>query len=785
MFDIIKSNSIIRPNFLSKLKTAARISKTDYFWIEFDNSNIDLAWQPPKHDREYIHVFGSDLNHIQAIFANKEKLKQLEQFSDFKLHTIENCNFEQNIIEVDGPISTELLFNLQEKQDTEWFWVVNKYFDYSEIDFTWREDPWTNPKLYAYGNSEQGYKAYLLHKKTDVYGETVIREHKFKHLYEKFDSESIIRKNLLQKLRTAARISQQDHVWISHRNHNIDPYWFPDQSEANYIHVFGSDLNHIQAIWFNKNTVKNLKKFENFKLHICDVKNYHNVVHLAKNIEVSDLKELQTAMSDEWIWIVESHYDYSKFDFTWRPDPWNDYNWYNFNNKAYLIHQFSDLDKVYDLRNEKFNRVTVPIIQIDTLQNGTGIKYKNYADAIKQAIQTAPYSLFWLVANHIDTSKFDFTWFPEYSDLNYLHCWATGEQDKGDLFFVNKDSINLEHDDLFKMAEIKFHDSNIPAVKYNVTGDYTDDLPKLIKETEFNLPWNFVRNMDSELNVKWQWPQPCYWYGPRIETYGDNNSVILYHKDVVKEIKTEIYDFPTIIKNRRLASYDKKLDVIFLSNEEYFAQSNLMWLKSVCPRAKHIRGVTGRANSYKAMAQASRTQWFFAVFSKLHVAKDFDFDWRPDRLQAPKHYIFKATNTMNGLEYGHMAIVAANKNIVLNQTDYELDFTMSGAHTVVDINSGVAYFNESPMATWRTAFRECVKLTHAIQQNSLDMESFDRLNVWMTRADGHYADYCLMGANDGYEYAKKNEGNLDALKLTREWDWLEKYFIDRHSRRQP
>ena len=36
---------------------------------------------------------------------------------------------------------------------------------------------------------------------------------------------------------------------------------------------------------------------------------------------------------------------------------------------------------------------------------------KLYKDAIINACDQTPYSLFWLVANHIDISKFDFKWF--------------------------------------------------------------------------------------------------------------------------------------------------------------------------------------------------------------------------------------------------------------------------------------------------------------------------------------------------------------------------------------
>jgi hypothetical protein len=56
------------------------------------------------------------------------------------------------------------------------------------------------------------------------------------------------------------------------------------------------------------------------------------------------------------------------------------------------------------------------------------------------------------------------------------------------------------------------------------------------------------------------------------------------------------------------------------------------------------------------------------VFAKLEVSSMFDWSWQPDRLQEPKHYIFHALNPVNGLEYGHQAMIAYNKKLVLANT---------------------------------------------------------------------------------------------------------------------
>ena len=45
-------------------------------------------------------------------------------------------------------------------------------------------------------------------------------------------------------------------------------------------------------------------------------------------------------------------------------------------------------------------------------------------------------------------------------------------------------------------------------------------------------------------------------------------------------------------------------------------------------------------------------------------------------MQQPKHYIFDAKNPVNGLVYGHQAMIAYNKKLTLDNYGYGLDFTL-------------------------------------------------------------------------------------------------------------
>ena len=245
-------------------------------------------------------------------------------------------------------------------------------------------------------------------------------------------------------------------------------------------------------------------------------------------------------------------------------------------------------------------------------------------------------------------------------------------------------------------------------------------------------------------------------------------------------IKTQLYDYPYIDKTQSRRYSDQPLDVVFISNGEFMAEQNYARLLDSTYNKSNlvhrIDGVNGRVAAYHAAARASTTPWFFAVFAKLHVSMHFSWDWQPDRMQQPKHYIFHALNPVNELEYGHQAMIAYNRDLVLANTGHGLDFTLDSAHEVVPIRSGTAYYADTPWTAWRTAFREVIKL----QASLPDIESEYRLDAWLTK-DNSDGQWSQKGAEDAVAYYQEVQGDFDALKKSYEWDWLASYaFIRRN-----
>jgi len=190
---------------------------------------------------------------------------------------------------------------------------------------------------------------------------------------------------------------------------------------------------------------------------------------------------------------------------------------------------------------------------------------------------------------------------------------------------------------------------------------------------------------------------------------------------------------------------------------------------------KRVTNVKGRVAAYQAAAKVSSTPWFFAVFAKLKTDESFDWSWQPDCLQQPKHYIFHARNPINGLEYGHMAMIAYNRKLVLSNQAPGLDFTLDQLHEVVPILSGVANYADDEFMAWRSAFREVIKLKHSLEQQP-DVETEYRLRSWLTKGEGVKGKYSIQGAVDAVEYYEEVAGNFDKLKLSYDWAWLNERF---------
>jgi hypothetical protein len=385
----------------------------------------------------------------------------------------------------------------------------------------------------------------------------------------------------------------------------------------------------------------------------------------------------------------------------------------------------------------------------------------------------------WLCSSVCDYTNFDFTYISDPFARDQLHVFPSEKQKFGDTFLldVNKTKLQLESiASLEDYEKINFNQTMRVDRLLEPIIIVHDDTHATAIPTEFDFPYVTMISSTDE-NIQTFNDEPMNLWSPRTKTIivaSEGATKIIVPKEAKEYVKRELYDYPYIKKANRIAK-SKPIDIVFLSNGEQGAEENYEHLiiitYKLSNRVVRVDGVNGRVQAYHRALEASNTPWAFTVFAKLKVNDKFDWAWQPDRMQVTKHYIFYAENPVNGLTYGHQAMIAYQKSLVLNNIGKGLDFTLDDEHEVVEEVSGTAMFNTDAFATWRTAFREVIKLKAAT-----DSMSKQRLDTWLTKAEGNFADYCLKGAKDARDYYNEVEGDFTKLKLSYEWAWLREKF---------
>ena len=406
--------------------------------------------------------------------------------------------------------------------------------------------------------------------------------------------------------------------------------------------------------------------------------------------------------------------------------------------------------------------------------------YDNHLDTLKRCISRCRTPYAWVLASVCDYSAFDFDYKPVPWEAYQLHCWHSDHEKFGDTFLVNVAEFEKQKDIplLEWYKEVNWHYPGVPRLPIPVVTYTSDNLVDVVKSTKVDTPYVlFKRDVDPNINFA-----PILWRDRSVHTFNRANSVSLVPREISAHLKHQIYDYPFVLKQKEWFLDDKNLDIIYISNGEPDAERWYEHLLRTVSDAgatnwvRRVKDVNGRSNAYKAAATASQTDWFFAVFAKLEVVDSFDWTWQPDYLQEPKHYIFNSRNPVNGLEYGHMGVIAYNKRLVLETDAPGLDFTLSKAHAVVPVLSAIAHYNTTPELTWRTAFRETLKLKDNVEKTD-SIESQYRLTTWLTEGNDNYS---TQGAKDAVEYYELVNGEHDKLMLSFEWAWLKEYWAKKY-----
>lgn len=260
------------------------------------------------------------------------------------------------------------------------------------------------------------------------------------------------------------------------------------------------------------------------------------------------------------------------------------------------------------------------------------------------------------------------------------------------------------------------------------------------------------------------------------------NGIMLLSKQAL--ISSREVEYRYLIEKKEydiVASKLKLYDIIFISYNEPNADENFAKLIDRFPRAKRIHGVKGIHQAHIAAAKLATTPMFWVVDGDAIVEDNFAFD-----LLLPKHdtdivHVWLSRNPINNLTYGYggVKLLPRNltKNMDLSKSSIDMTMSISSKFKVMQIVSNITAFNTDPFNTWKSAFRECVKLASRPIDSKYQEETEDRLHVWCNFGKNNsLGEYAVMGAIAGRQFGIDNIADPTQLAKINNFDWLLEQF---------
>lgn len=211
------------------------------------------------------------------------------------------------------------------------------------------------------------------------------------------------------------------------------------------------------------------------------------------------------------------------------------------------------------------------------------------------------------------------------------------------------------------------------------------------------------------------------------------------------------------------------MDKWFLVYDDPYAKVNYAKAKEKIVTLKKLVTGKGIHGSHRMCADQSLTDRFVVLDADCELLDSFSYTKLLTSLTNEKKvFVFRSINPVNNLVYGHGGVKVFDRRLF--DDNNAVDMTTAFDITTVDYITNIHKFNSTAFHTWRTAFRECVKLSSGVIKLRNTQDDEYRLTTWCEEFnDVEYAEYAKLGALAGREYghSSKDLNNINDFKWLR------------------
>lgn len=489
------------------------------------------------------------------------------------------------------------------------------------------------------------------------------------------------------------------------------------------------------------------------------------------------------------------------FKFDYKVEPWDEqYNHLFLNGAAYDgICLFS---KLTDISNRELScRFFINKKEI-AICASTPISYdivyvKTYDDYLN-ALKNATTDLFWIIPTEVTVApdfKFDL-YFDHHNqyDRKQNHAFKNGECYDG-IILASKSKViskrELDYRFLIEKKEWDIIASNpAPYAKFyiNTYEEYLEALETAdtglfwiipsdvtpVDDFKFDLYFRYSNQYDRQLN--------------HVFKNGEYYDGIILASKKTPIVKRE-FDYRFLVEKKEwdiVASLPKPFDIVFISYFEKLADENFQNLLDKVGNTHsvyRVNGVKGIHQAHRAAAEIAQSDLFWVVDADAILEPTFNFEFPQvvyhDTYTKSIVHVWRSRNPINNLEYGYGGVKLLPRQLTLNMDLSKPDMTtsISASFKVMDEVSNITAFNTDAFSAWRSAFRECVKLSSRVIDRQNDEETMTRMAAWLEYHPGKpFSSEASSGAFDGIKYGRESAADPAALALINDFDWLKNYY---------
>ena len=417
------------------------------------------------------------------------------------------------------------------------------------------------------------------------------------------------------------------------------------------------------------------------------------------------------------------------------------------------------------------------------------------------AMENSKTEMFWATSKKIDTSSFPFTLVYPYNEIydrKENHVWLhdiCGEQKYDGLFLLSKHKPVTKNEIEYRHLVSRKEHNEVASTHFNYDV-YIIDTYEQYEDALRNSKTEMFYGVPSNINILPDYKFDLY-YNDRTNEFEYERSSNHSFKNLCngEELENGIFLFSKkkpvtqkelehrhlVHKNSHdiIASKHKPYDVVFMSYDEVKADENYDKLLKQVPRAKRVHGVKGIHQAHMAAASLCETEMIWIIDADAQLMDNFNFDLYIDKWDRETVHVWRSKNPINNLVYGYGGVKLLPRELTINMDISKPDMTTSITERfkAVPVISNITAFNVDEFSTWKSAFRECCKLSSKVIDRQKSKETEERLDIWCTvGADKLFGEYALAGAQAGRVYGYKNKDNVEELKKINDFDWLKEQF---------